>query len=300
MSMGIGALREVVSRLHLSANALAAVGAALDARASGVPLEPRVQRCVDDVLAALDIGPLDDISPVELGSALAEIRVYTLTNAKLLFASSRGSRWNHAEPAILDAAGEVSRLFPHALKKAILPSLEGLAERLDRPGASFLDVGVGVAAMSVEMIRLFPSLRVVGLDTWAPALAAARERVRAEKLEDRIELRQQPGEELRDVEAFDLAWTPSVFLPEESISAILRNTRRALRAGGWLLFPMLRPIGDRLGASLVRLRMAMFGGLETTTENAERLLRDHGFVQVRTLPGPPNAIAAMVVGRREG
>jgi precorrin-6B methylase 2 len=296
--MNIEALREIVSRLHVSANALAAVGGALDVRASGVPLEPRVQRRIDEVLAALEIGPLDGLAPFELRSMLGEIRAYTLTNGKLLFASSRGSRWNHAEPEILDAAGEVSTLFPHVLRHAILPNLDGLAERLSRPTAAFLDVGVGVAAMSMEMVRLFPSLSVVGVDTWLPALEAARERVRAAGLESRIELRHQAGEALPDVEAFDLGWIPGVFVPEEAISAVLARVHRALRRGGWLLFPILQGNRDRLATAVVHLRTVTFGGVLTTTEGAEQLLRDHGFTSVRTLPGPPHAIAAMVVGRR--
>lgn len=59
---------------------------------------------------------------------------------------------------------------------------------LNAEGASFLEVGVGVAAIAIEMARLWPSLRVVGIDGWAPALAVARENVRATDLASRIEL----------------------------------------------------------------------------------------------------------------
>jgi len=296
--MAIEALRELVSRLNTSANALAALGAVLDARTTGTPIDAEIQPHVDEVLAALGVDVLDGVTVADLRPILGEIRAFTLTNAKLLFAVSRGSGWQHAEPEILEAAGDVSAGFPHVLKNAIAPDLEGLVDRLTRPDVAFLDVGVGVAVMSIEMARLWPSLRVVGIDPWGPALARAREHVRAAGLEARIELRQQAGEELPDTDAFDLAWIPSVFMPERAVPAVVERVRRALRPGGWMLFPIMRPGSDRLAASLARLRTAMFGGFVTTPEMVEELLREQGLVDVRTLPSPPTALTAMVVGRR--
>jgi cyclopropane fatty-acyl-phospholipid synthase-like methyltransferase len=67
--------------------------------------------------------------------------------------------------------------------------LAGLAERLNAPSASFLDVGVGVGVIAIEMCRAYPALRVVGLE---PAEAPRREalgRIAAAGLSDRIEIR---------------------------------------------------------------------------------------------------------------
>lgn len=292
-------VREIVARLHTSANALAALGAALDARVTDVPLDPAIRPHVEGVLAALGLDTLDGTTGPELRSMLGELRGFALTNAKLLFAASRGAGWQHTEPAILEAAGDVSAAFPHALENTIAPNLEGLADRLAAPGASFLDVGVGVAVMSIEMARVWPSLRIVGIDPWGPALAMAKERVRAARLEARIELREQAGEDLPDRDAFDLAWIPSVFVPGHAVARLLRRVHGALRSGGWLLFPTMRPSADRLGTALARLRTSMYGGFVTTPEQIEHLLRETGFASVRTLPAPPTALTAMIVGRRE-
>ena len=59
----------------------------------------------------------------------------------------------------------------------IAPKLDGLAARLEAPGAAFLDVGVGVGLLGVEMARLWPNLRIVGIDVWPPSLALARQNV---------------------------------------------------------------------------------------------------------------------------
>jgi hypothetical protein len=87
-------------------------------------------------------------------------------------------------------------------------------------------------------------------------------------------------------------------VPEVAIRALVQRVRRALRPGGWLLFPTLRPAGDLLGVSLASLRTAMFGGWITTPEQVEALLTEEGLVEVRTLPGPPHALTAIITGRR--
>jgi SAM-dependent methyltransferase len=292
-------LRELVARLGASADALAALASAMDARASGAPLEATISARVGDVLDALGARrAIEEAGPEELRPLLGEIRTFTLTNAKLLFAESRAAGWTHGEAALLEAAGDVSAAVPRMLEGAIARELDGLAARLAGPDARFLDVGVGVAAMSVEMARRWPSLRVVGIDPWAPALEQARARVRAAGLEQRIDLRLQAGQDLEDREAFDLAWIPSLFVPASVLPAVVARVRAALRPGGWLLFPVVRPGSDPLRAALVRLRVAMFGGLDTTPGEAEALLRAQGLTSVRTLPNPPASAAAMIVARR--
>jgi len=54
------------------------------------------------------------------------------------------------------------------------------------------------------MYRLFPRLRVIGLEPQDAPLAEARRNVAAAKLGEHIELRAQRIEDLADREAFDL------------------------------------------------------------------------------------------------
>jgi len=297
--MSIEALRDVVAGLTRSASALGALAAAMDARASGAPLDPRLRPHVDEVIAALGVDEaLDAAGPAQLRPLLGEIRTFALAGEKLLFAASRGAGWTHSHPDLLLAAGYVSAGFPQRLENAIAPQLDGLGERLGRPGAAFLDVGVGVAVLSIEMARGWPGLRVVGIDPLEPALVIARRRVADAGLDARVELRCQAAEQLADTDTFDLAWIPGVFVPQGAVPAAVERVRRALRPGGWLLFPIMRADGDRLTAALARLRTSMFGGAVVAPESIERLLRELGFAGVKTLAGPPSALTAMVVGRR--
>jgi len=299
--MTIESLRNIVSDLHRSANALAALGVALDARISETPLDPMLDQEVSEIIASLGVEEaLDNANPAELRAMRGEIRTYTLTNAKALFVSSRARGWSHTEPDLLQAAGEVSVTVPHSLKNVLAPRLEGLTERLSAPDAAVLDIGVGVAAMSIELARVWPSVRVVGIDVWAPALECARRNVRFAGLESRIELRQQRAEELPDVDAFDLIWIPSLFLPEGALPVIARRVLSALRPGGWVLCPTMKAGGDRLASALLRLRVAMFGGFITRPEETEALLSQQGFADVQRMPGPMHAIAVMIAARKPG
>jgi precorrin-6B methylase 2 len=292
-------LRQIVADLNLSAGALAALGAALDARTRGTELEPDIRRYVEDVVTALGArAALDDAAPAELQPLLGEIRAYAIMNSQLLAAATRRSGWSHCEPEMLQAAGDVSIAFPRALQRSIASHLPGLAERLAAPGASFLDVGVGVGALSIEMARLWPTLHIVGIDRWAPALALARGRVQAAGLAQRIALREQTAEDLPDIKAFDLAWVPGAFVAKEATQTLIPRLHRALRPGGWLLFAIICSGDDTLAAAVARLRTAMFGGFVTTSETIELLLRRHGFADVRTLPPSPGSRGAVVAARR--
>jgi SAM-dependent methyltransferase len=197
------------------------------------------------------------------------------------------SGWTNTDPALLQAAGEVSIGFAQALKTNLAPAL-GLSPR------RFLDVGVGVAALSIEMARLWPELQIVGIDPLEAALVLARENVRRAGLESRIELRQQRGEDLTDREAFDLAWIPGLFVPEEAVAGLVSRVREALVPGGWLLYATARSVDD----PVTRRRVAGFGGWLATPEQVQERLVD--FAEVRVFAGSPQVatVAARVKPRR--
>jgi len=297
--MTIDALREAVARLNTAATALAAVGAVLEARIAAQPLNPAIRPHAEEILDALGLASaLEGTSTEDLTPLLAEIRTLTLTNAKILHTSSRDCGWAPSEPVLMQSAGDATSRFPRALASTIAPKLEGLLPRLSSPDAAFLEVGVGVAALAIQMARTWPNLRIVGLDVWAPALALARENIRVAALEERIELREASGESIADEDAFDLAWIPSLFVPERVLPDLLKRVHRALRPGGWLLLPMLKESTDPLASSVARLRTAMWGGSLASTDEAERWLAEADFMDVRRLPAAPVAMTGILVARK--
>lgn len=297
--MTIEHLRGIVARLQVSAGALAALVAILDARMSDQLPDPCMRSHLDDIATALELpAAMKGVDPVLLGPVMAEVRTFALQNAALIFSRPLSPGWTHTDVEMLQAAGEASAGVGLALRQNIAPRLDGLLPRLESADATFLDIGVGVGALSIGMARQWPLLRIVGIDPWEPALALARENIKAAGLTQRVELRRQRVEELRDSQAFDLAWLPGVFIPEDAIDAALVQLHEALRPGGWLLVAMLSLGSDPLTVAMARLRTALFGGSLMSTEAIETKLRQAGFADVRALVSPATATVTMIAARR--
>lgn len=295
--MSIEALREVVAQLSASATALAVLGAELQARVSGKPLHPTLRSQVDDLLREIGaLQALDGTSAADLAPLLAEIRHFWALDNDFLSTPERAPGWTYTDTEVLQSAGEATQGFANVLPR-FLPQLEGLGPRLEGPAAAFLDVGTGVARLSIAMARKWPSLRVVGLDVWGPSLALARRNVAEAGLQGQVELRELPAEDLADERAFDLAWIPAPFVPPPALGRLVERVHRALKPGGWLLFAAAKPGEDVRGAAL-RFRVALFGGAPSTQQEIEKVLTDKGLTEVRTLPGPPRDFKIIVAGRR--
>jgi len=291
-------LRDVAARLAASTEALAALGAALRLRASGQEAPPQVQACLDEVAAALGVREaLASSSPEELGRALAPIRALFLESVDLLTDPTRTPGWTYTDVELLQSLGQNSAVFAEVVRDALAPQLEGLDEALRRPGAAFLDVGVGVAALSIAMCRLLPGLRAVGIDPWEVALDLARRNVTAAELDDRIELRRQAVEDLEDDSAYELAFLSGPFLGSGVVEIACERVHAALRPGGWVLFGMYRG-AEPLETALAHLRTARSGGAVLDSAEAERRLAGAGFVDVRTFAAELGIPSLLVAGRR--
>jgi 2-polyprenyl-3-methyl-5-hydroxy-6-metoxy-1,4-benzoquinol methylase len=215
----------------------------------------------------------------------------TLIQSMLLLdaAAGKGSDagWRYTDPVLLQAQGDSSALFPPMFKMNIVPALGNLAARLDAPGSRFLDIGVGVAAFTIAMCRIWPNLQVVGIDPFDAPLAIARENIKQADLVHRIELRKIAAQDLRDEGVFDLAWLPSFFIPAPVLSAVLDRVLISLNPGGWLLFPIGGFVGDDRQRTGFALANEFWGGPVLYISEAEALLKQVGFKAIRALPGPP-------------
>ena len=146
----------------------------------------------------------------------------------------------------------------------------------------FLDVGVGVAAISVAMCRKFPGSRAVGLDVVPEVLELARAEVADANMDDRVELRLTSVADLIDEATYDLAWLPQPFIPRPAFEAGLGAVFRVMRPDGWLVAPLMTPPDEADGFErAVRIHAAhLLGGGPIDTSEAEVLLTDAGWVDV--------------------
>ena len=205
--------------------------------------------------------------------------------------------WRHTDRSLLQAQGDASAAFPPMLKANMVAALGDLAARLERPGAHFLDVGVGVGSLSIAMCRLWPELHAVGVDVFDVPLAIARENIARASLEARIELRKAPIEDLLDEASFDLAWLPAFFLGAAAAKGAAARGRASLRPGGGVLRPVAGAAGDERQKAVWAMICDLWGGPALSLADAEALLTATGFSSIRTMAGPSWA-PALVVGQR--
>jgi precorrin-6B methylase 2 len=300
-------LRATVARLNREATVLTALAAALRARLRSTSLAPAIAPtmapAVVDVVNALGLRTaIETATPAELAPLLAEIRTFMLHNANLISdvvdAAEGPPRWSPKDVTLLQAAGDVSVGLAHAIERAIAPKLDGLMNRLAQPGGAFLDVGAGVASLSLQMARQWPQLRVLGLEPWTPALELGQRNVAAAGFAQRIELRQQTAQELQEVDAFDLAWIPGLFVSEAAFAPAVAQVHGALRPGGWLLLALARPGDEPLASAITRFRAAAFGGAARDPATVRDLLAATGFTEIVDIPGPASSVTQLMAARR--
>jgi SAM-dependent methyltransferase len=238
-------------------------------------------------------------SPPMQTAFTGDIRSTLMQATKFFNTAGTGSTsqgWDHIDPRVLQAQGDASSMLAPMLLRQILPTLgSDLASRLARPGACFLDAGVGVGAIAIALCRLLPELHTIGIDVYEPSLALARKNIEEANLTTRITLRQEALESIQDEAIVDLAWLPSFFIP--TVVAALPKLHRALRKDGWLLLGVENTTSNLRDSSVWQLRNALWGGLSLSIEEGESLLEASGFTKVQTIRGPEWA-PAMVVGCR--
>jgi SAM-dependent methyltransferase len=291
--MSAESLMKTVLRLNTSVEALAALGAELHLRQKGADGDPRVRAILQQIVQRLDPTLLDDADVNQVAAVLGGIQSFFRQAIDLLENPTRPPGWAF-DPSVLQAQGRLSRVVVHEIDKmgATRPDLQ---KTLRGPGA-FLDVGTGVAWLAIEAARVWPAMKVVGIDPWETALKLARENVADSDVAERIELRAQGAEQLDDRDAFTLAWMAGMFLPPGIVADALQRTRQALKPNGWLVFGLYTAPPDPLGAALTELRIVRSGGHPWLPVEIEDRLRLLGFELIETVK--TNSPVLAVIGRR--
>ncbi len=198
---------------------------------------------------------------------------------------------------MLQTQGQSSGGVPPLIAR-IAPTLDGLEAALAREDARILDIGSGVAALSISCCRVWPAASVVGVDPWGPAMELAIQNVAAEGLQDRITLRPISIEEIDDTDSFDLAWMPAPFLPRSVLDAGVPVVARSMRPGGWLVLGRYAAPQEPLPEALAALRTVRGGGTPLSDDEAIALLEHGGLTNVRSVPSDWSAPIRFVAGQR--
>jgi precorrin-6B methylase 2 len=289
--MSFDSLLAASQQLSMSVETLAALGAQLRFLQNGIDEDSRMRSLVNDVTQAIDPQLLEGVETSQQAIVLALIRTMFRQGLDLLENPERAPGWSYQDSEILQSQGQLSRVLVRWIE-AMAAQRPELSEILRRPGV-FLDVGTGVGAFAIEAARSWPTLRVVGIDPWEPALTLARKNLAHSGLAERVEFRQQRVEQLEETETFTLAWIPGPFISSEVADLALERVRRALVPSAWLIFGLYPVPSAPLERALVRLRIERSGGYPWTSNEVEEKLRALDFRQIEVYsPAPPVTFVA--------
>jgi protein-L-isoaspartate O-methyltransferase len=248
------------------------------------------------VLAAAGLLDHEGRLPLPPGTTPAQVAAQAAAPLMQVGAAVGGlaHTWMALPDEALVAQGEASGQMAQAVRQS-LPMFPGLAERFARGDARMLDVGTGIGAIASAMAEVFPGLRVTGIDVSDRVLQLGRLRLAGLPVADRVELRLQDVVDVDETDAYDFAWVPAPFVPEDALRSGMTKVAAALRPGGWAVVGHGK-LGEEQGLqqALTRFKTVVYGGTPLDDREAVALLTGAGLVDARALPTPPGAPAVTV------
>src|SRR6476659_3778048 len=251
------ALRTAV-RLGTSVDALAALAAHVRVETEQLPADPAVRQLLTAIAAEL-LGPEAALNPATAAPVVGLARTFLRQAGELVENPGRSGGWDQVDVPLLQSVGRLSM----GISAAVLAAerrLPDLGDRLRAADATFLDVGTGTGWLAIAIAQSHPTLRLVGLDIFEPALDLARANIEGAGLADRIELRLQDAALLDEPDGYDAIWLALPFLPKAAVVPIMDAAVPSLSPGGWLLPGTFAGPGDRLAELLTDLRTVRSGG----------------------------------------
>ena len=159
-------------------------------------------------------------------------------------------------------------------------------------------MGAGVGAICITLARLYPSLRISGLEPAAAPLQEAQRSIAASGLGERIEVRPIRLDQLADRDRFDAGWLPQVFLPLDVLEQSIGPFYRSIKPGGWGILFALAAAGGDLGPAISRFRNVLWGGEPHPPAAVAELMAAAGFEDIRVDAAGGIAGASLIIGRK--
>jgi methylase of polypeptide subunit release factors len=234
-----------------------------------------VTRVADDTfkLAASD--------PMYSNSQTLAHRTQYLLRRALQHATGQSTGWANEDPETVLSFGRATGAGADIIADLLLPQLPMSAAAFAEGRGSFLDIGVGVGAISIRLVNRYPGTRAIGLDVLPHVLDVAQAEVARSGLSESIDLRLQSVADLHDHEDYDLAWLPQPFIPRPAFLEGIHNVFRALKPGAALVVPVAIPAG---ASDFARARQvhasSLAGGSTITASELAEVVSAAGFIDL--------------------
>jgi SAM-dependent methyltransferase len=294
--MAQDALMATAVRLSTSLEALAALAGHIRLESEPLESDPSIRSILGEVAEEL-LGEGSILDGRASAPVVGMTRAFLQQATELVANPGRSGSWHQVDEVLLQGIGRLSGAVVQAVQAAE-GHLDGLSPCLDAPGGTFLDVGTGTGWLAMALARAYPSLQVIGIDVFEPALELARRNVTREGLAERVQLRLQDVVTLDADAHYDVIWLPLPFLPLNVVQLALAASLHALRPGGWVLPGTFAGPGDRLSQLLIDLRTVRSGGHPWRADELTSAMAGAGFAEVSVVPRTWAAPVELYAGRR--
>ena len=197
----------------------------------------------------------------------------------------------------VEALTDMTRSDFEMITEEVLPQADGILTRLDQGGA-LLDIGAGAGASLIYYAKRFPKAQIVGIDFDPSAVKLSQQNITESGLANRIIIRQDDANSIRDRCVYDLI-TMNLVLHETGgpleYRNVLRRVRQALKPGGIVVVSELpypdsvseyrkKPLFQILAG--LQIHESLSGGGKITMGELRELLEETGFCRVRVANQP--------------
>lgn len=119
--------------------------------------------------------------------------------------------------------------------------LAGLMKTIGFSGGTILDVGCGFASVPIEIAKIFPNVKITGIDLGEPLLDIGRTLIKKEKLEKQIVLLNGNAQDLQyENNSFDVVINSFLLHIVENPIQMLNEIERVTKPEGIILITDLR------------------------------------------------------------
>lgn len=203
------------------------------------------------------------------------------------FRSGERIWWDQCSPEFIQGVSGTGRAFYNRLIPNGLSQVPGLSDRLTQ-GVRVLELASGAGIGLVKMAQAYPRSSFVGVDGDSYSQELASERVKQERLEERVSLVQSTLEDVNSAEEFDVALINISMHECRDIDKVTMNVHRALKPDGIFIisdFPFPETMEDSRTVAArimggIQFFEALIGDQLLSTQAYVDLLTKHGFRNV--------------------